>query len=78
MSKRNFALVAATFVSIIYGMTFTIAKDVMPQYIGAYGFISLRVGGTMLLFWTTALLMKVCKSTTVASLQREQHSKIKC
>lgn len=57
MSKRNLALVAATFVSIIYGMTFTIAKDVMPQYIDAYGFISLRVGGTMLLFWIASILM---------------------
>ena len=33
MSKRNLALVAATMVSIIYGVTFTIAKDVMPKYI---------------------------------------------
>jgi len=55
MSKRNLALVAATFVSIIYGMTFTIAKDVMPQYIDAFGFISLRVGGTMLLFWLSSV-----------------------
>ncbi len=51
MSKRNLALLAATFVSIIYGMTFTIAKDVMPKYIDAFGFIVIRVGGTTLLFW---------------------------
>jgi drug/metabolite transporter (DMT)-like permease len=57
MSKRNLALLAATFVSIIYGMTFTIAKDVMPQYIDAFGFISLRVGGTMLLFWLSSVII---------------------
>jgi drug/metabolite transporter (DMT)-like permease len=57
MSKRNLALVAATFVSIIYGMTFTIAKDVMPHYIDAFGFISLRVGGTMLLFWLSSVFI---------------------
>lgn len=57
MSKRNLALVAATLVSIIYGVTFTIAKDVMPQYIDAYGFIVLRVGGSVLLFWLVWLFM---------------------
>jgi len=51
MSKRNLALVSAILVSIIYGLTFTIAKDVMPRYIGSYGFILMRVGGTVVLFW---------------------------
>jgi hypothetical protein len=37
--SRNVALFGATIVSVIYGITFTIAKDVMPQYIDAYGFI---------------------------------------
>ena len=50
MSKRNLALIGATIVSIIYGVTFTIAKDVMPLYIDAYGFILLRAGGFMILF----------------------------
>lgn len=57
MPKRTLALIAATFVSIIYGVTFTIAKDVMPQFIGAYGFILLRVGGSALLFVLAWLLM---------------------
>lgn len=51
MSKRNLALIGATIVSLIYGVTFTIAKDVMPMYIDAYGFILLRVGGSVILFW---------------------------
>jgi len=51
MSKRTWALFAATIVSIIYGVTFTIAKDVMPKYIEPFGFILMRVGGSMLLFW---------------------------
>lgn len=57
MSKRNLALIGATIVSIIYGVTFTIAKDVMPLYIDAYGFILLRVGGSVLLFWLVWLFM---------------------
>ncbi len=57
MSKRNLALIGATLVSLIYGVTFTIAKDVMPLYIDAYGFILLRVGGSVLLFWLVWLFM---------------------
>lgn len=57
MSKRNLALFGATIVSVIYGITFTIAKDVMPQYIDAYGFILMRVGGSMLLFWLSWLFV---------------------
>ena len=62
MSKRNIALIGATLVSLIYGVTFTIAKDVMPQYIDAYGFILLRVGGSALLFWVVGLLMRILKA----------------
>lgn len=61
MSKRNIALIGATLVSLIYGVTFTIAKDVMPNYIDAYGFIFLRVGGATLLFWCIWLIMKMLK-----------------
>lgn len=57
MSKRNLALIGATIVSIIYGVTFTIAKDVMPFYIDAYGFILLRVGGSGILFWLIWLFL---------------------
>ena len=56
MSKRNLALIGATLVSIIYGLTFTIAKDVMPEFIQPFGFILLRVGGSVLLFWMVAFL----------------------
>ncbi|KAF2515102.1 DMT family transporter [Flavobacterium salilacus subsp. salilacus] len=55
MSKRNLALVAATLVSVIYGVTFTIAKDVMPAYISPFGFIVVRVGISAVLFWLVGL-----------------------
>ncbi|MFN3967461.1 DMT family transporter [Flavobacterium sp.] len=51
MSKRTWALLAATMVSLIYGVSFTIAKDVMPTYIKPFGFILLRVLGATILFW---------------------------
>ena len=61
MNKREWALIAATLVSIIYGVTFTIAKDVMPKYIDPFGFIFLRVGGSMVLFWIATLFVKTEK-----------------
>lgn len=57
MSKRTAALTAATLVSVIYGVTFTVAKDVMPAFIRPFGFIVLRVGGSALLFWLCALFI---------------------
>ncbi len=51
MSKRNLAIIGATLVSLIYGVTFSVAKDVMPQYIQPFGFIVLRVLGATFLFW---------------------------
>jgi drug/metabolite transporter (DMT)-like permease len=56
MSKKTFALLAATIVSLIYGLTFTVAKDVMPKYVNAFGFIVLRVFGATLLFWLVSLV----------------------
>ncbi len=55
MNKRNLAFLLAFTASLIYGISFTIAKDVMPQYIQAYGFILLRVAGATLLFWLIGL-----------------------
>lgn len=51
MSKRAWALIAAMMVSLIYGVSFTVAKDVMPVYIKPFGFILLRVIGATFLFW---------------------------
>lgn len=55
MSKRHLAFIAAFAASFIYGVNHTLAKDLMPTYIGAYGFIMLRVLGAAVLFWITSL-----------------------
>ena len=55
MNKRILAFVLAFSASLIYGVSFTIAKDVMPLYIKPYGFILLRVVGATLLFWLISL-----------------------
>lgn len=76
MSKRTLALIAATFVSIIYGATFTIAKDVMPKYIDAYGFIILRVGGATLLFWFFWLFSRTSKEVREEKIDPKDYPRI--
>lgn len=56
MNSRFWALICAWIVAIIYGVTFTVAKDVMPKYIDAYGFIVMRVAGATILFWLVSFL----------------------
>ena len=55
MNARAIALVAATAASAIYGANHTIAKGLMPDVIGPFGFILLRVSGATLLFWLVSL-----------------------
>lgn len=61
MSKRNLAFMAAFGASFIYGINHTLAKDLMPTYIQAYGFIMLRVLGAAVLFWITSLFVSTQK-----------------
>lgn len=76
MSKRIVALILATVVSIIYGMTFTIAKDVMPQYVGAFGFIILRVGGAAMLFWLVWLFSRKSKTIREEKIESKDYLRI--
>jgi drug/metabolite transporter (DMT)-like permease len=76
MSKRTLALIAATIVSIIYGMTFTIAKDVMPNYVQAYGFIIMRVGGSAILFWLVWLFSRISKEVRDEKIDRADYLRI--
>ena len=57
MQGKTAALIAAVIVAIIYGVNYTIAKEVMPTYIRPYGFILLRVAGAAILFWILSLFM---------------------
>ena len=55
MKKRHLALIAAFLATTIYGINHTIAKEVMPIYIGSFGFIMLRLLGATVLFWIISL-----------------------
>ncbi len=58
MGSRNIAFLLAFIAAIIYGISFTVAKDVMPLYIKPYGFIFLRVMGATLVFWFVGFFIK--------------------
>ncbi len=46
--KAHLALLGA---NLIYGINYTIAKDVMPNYVTPFGLVFCRVVGALFLFW---------------------------
>jgi len=61
LSNRSLGFLAAFGATLIYGLNHTVAKNVMPIYIGPYAFILLRVIGASILFWTVSLFIKTEK-----------------
>ena len=61
MNARALALLAATAASTIYAINHTLAKGLMPNVIGSYGFIVLRVLGAAILFWGISIFYKTEK-----------------
>ena len=57
MNTRIWALLAAAGATTIYGLNHTVAKVVMPDYVGAFGFIFIRTAGAALLFWMLSLFL---------------------
>ena len=51
MNKILLAHAAILGANIIYGVNYSIAKEVMPEYIAPFGFIFCRVSGALALFW---------------------------
>jgi drug/metabolite transporter (DMT)-like permease len=58
MSPTFRAHLALFLANLIYGINYTIAKEVMGVHIEPFGFILLRVSVTVLLIWGTAQLIK--------------------
>ena len=57
MDKRTLALLAAFGATTIYGLSHTIAKEVMPAYIQGFGFVQVRLLGAAILFWLVSLFI---------------------
>ena len=55
MDKRTLALLAAIGATTIYGLNHTIMKVIMPDYIGPYGLVLLRVISASILFGVLSL-----------------------
>lgn len=70
MNKRVLALIAVSIATIIYGITYTVAKEVMPNYVNAFGFILLRVLGAVIVFWVIGLFIKA------KPIEKEDYKKI--
>jgi drug/metabolite transporter (DMT)-like permease len=58
MNTRNIALLAAFSTAIIYGVSYTVAKDLMPTYVPPFALIFFRVFGAAILFWITSLFVR--------------------
>lgn len=61
INKRTLALIAVSIATLIYGVNYTIAKEVMPLYVKPFGFILLRVIGATTIFWILGLFVKFQK-----------------
>ena len=58
-SNSNLAPHLALFgANLIYGINYSVAKDVMPDYIQPLGFIFVRVAGALLMFWLLSFVIK--------------------
>ena len=57
MNSRLLALLSAGGATMIYGLNHTIAKEVMPDYVGAFAFIFIRTAGATILFWFASLFI---------------------
>lgn len=58
MNKQLLAHLALLGANLIYGANYSIAKEVMPDYIQPFGFIFLRCLGATSLFWITGFFIK--------------------
>ncbi len=58
MDTKKIAILAAFIVALIYGVSYTVAKDVMPNHIKPFGFLAIRVAGATAIFWFIGMFMK--------------------
>lgn len=60
MKSNNISAHLAVFgANLIYGVNYTVAKDVMPEFVTPNGFILIRVLGAFLMFWLLGFGMKI-------------------
>jgi len=55
MSKRLLSHLAIFSANLIYGLNYTIAKEIMPDFMHPFGLVFCRILGAILLFWSFSL-----------------------
>lgn len=70
INQRTLALIAVSIATLIYGLNYTIAKEVMPIYVKPFGFILIRVLGATTIFWILGLFI------TSQKIEKEDYLKI--
>lgn len=70
MNARNLALTALLIAALIYGVTYTIAKDVMNVGVGPFGFILIRIIGSVIVFWILGSFIKDAKKIEKQDLRK--------
>ncbi len=53
-AKAHLALIGA---NLIFGVTYVVAKQIMPEYMSPFGLVFFRILGACILFWITSLLV---------------------
>ena len=61
MSKKAGAHLALAGANILYGITYSIAKSVMPEHLTPFAFAFLRILGACILFWLLGMMLPVQK-----------------
>jgi len=57
MTGKQKGVVFSLLAALIYGVTFTVAKDVMKTAVPSFAFVLMRVSGAMVVFWLLSIFL---------------------
>lgn len=58
MKQRNWALLAVFSTAVFYGVTYSVAKNVMPVYMSPNALVWVRIAAATILFWLSSFVVK--------------------
>ena len=61
MNKRILALLAVFSTAVFYGITYSVAKDVMPMYTTPFALVWIRIAAATVLIWGSSWVVKAPK-----------------
>jgi len=57
MTNKQKGIIFSLLATLIYGVTFTVAKDVMKTAVSSFAFVLMRVSGAMVIFWLLSFFL---------------------